>query len=134
MVFLQPRQSAHNTTIVRVGVGGFQSKGRFAELLSGNRHQMGLSATLHLLPGVVFLVVYWFAARFVCRPWHLPSFLASLIGATFGVLLCQLGFLFYLGRWRNGRFALTGVVLYRQRLNFWKLALVTLPLMVGLFL
>jgi hypothetical protein len=88
-------------------------------------------------PGVAFLVVYWFAARLLCRPWHLPSFLASLIAATFGVLLCQLGFLFYLGRWRNGRFALTGVVLYRQRLNLWKLALVTLirsPFMVGLFL
>ena len=99
---------------------------------SGDLKEHGLfrSAVLHLAPGVLILLLYLFVFNPLSVGLGLPRQLGFVLKVALVLLPVQLGYLIYLGRRRNGRFTLEGVVLNRRKLPARQLA----PLVLGLFL
>lgn len=97
------------------------------------QHPLGLSIVLHLFPGAVILAVYLLLVRPLATL-GLPPLLALLGGATIGVGALQLGHLLVLGRRRNGRLSLRGVVLYTERAPIWQYVVIPLGLVVAAFM
>jgi membrane protease YdiL (CAAX protease family) len=74
------------------------------------------SVFLHLFPGLLALAVFIWIARPV-ESLGYPSIMPWLISVSLTMIPFELGYLYYEGRRRNGRFSLDGVVLYRQPLK-----------------
>jgi uncharacterized protein len=84
-----------------------------------DQHSLGKSALLHLLPGVFILAAYLILYP-VMAHFGLPALCALLLAVLVAAIPSQLGHLLYQGYRRNGRLSLTGVVIFRQRLPFWR--------------
>jgi membrane protease YdiL (CAAX protease family) len=83
------------------------------------QHSIFKSLTLHLLPGVFILALFLASVPFVMRA-GFPSLVAMVtVGVTFG-LGFQLWHLYYEGKKRNGKWALEGIVEYRQPMPIWQ--------------
>jgi membrane protease YdiL (CAAX protease family) len=93
-----------------------------------DEHSLGRSVFLHLLPGFAMLAFYAVFSPFVVRLGFPPTFAGSL-SILFVLLPLEVGLLLYLGRQRNGRVSLAGIVGYRERLPMWQY-LVFVPLLV----
>lgn len=87
---------------------------RFAELLLADRHSIPLSIALHLIPGALIVAVYMLMAEPLVMSIGYPVFLGWAI-ALFVVLMPLQAGLLWLGRKRNGRFSLRGVLHYRDK-------------------
>jgi membrane protease YdiL (CAAX protease family) len=87
---------------------------RVAGMLLADRHSLPLSIALHLVPGILIVVAYLLIAEPFVTAIGYPIFLAWAI-ALVVVLLPLLGGLLWLGRERNGRPSLRGVVGYLGR-------------------
>jgi uncharacterized protein len=72
---------------------------------------------LHLLPGVLIALVFSVLARFAAQQ-GLPAPLALLGTWLIAGIPFELAILFYLGRQRNGRLSLDGIVLNREHIPF----------------
>jgi len=87
---------------------------RFVERLLAGRHSLPLSIALHLVPGALIVVAYLLIAEPLVKAIHYPIFLAWAIALFVVLMPLQFGLL-WLGRKRNGRFSLRGVVDYRDK-------------------
>lgn len=83
------------------------------------QHPLHRSIILHLFPGIVIGVVF-FATVGLVQAWGFPSYMALLLAIPLALVPAQLGYLLYLGKKRNGRFSLEGVVVYRERIPIWQ--------------
>jgi len=78
-------------------------------------HSIWQSIILHLLPGLLLLIFFVMAVPIV-ENLGLPIRFAVLLGILLVLIPFELGFLFYEGKKRNGKFSLSGIVVYRERI------------------
>jgi membrane protease YdiL (CAAX protease family) len=96
-------------------------------------HPLSKSILLHLAPGAAGTLVYVLITPALIRLGY-PAILGILL-AAFGVILPILaGVLLAAGKKRNGTLSLQGVVLFREPLPRWQLAVIPLGLIVWGFL
>jgi membrane protease YdiL (CAAX protease family) len=95
----------------------------------------GRMVVLHLLPGaLVMLLMLSVSPLFRSIGLH-PSVPVLFVFVAPLLILMQLGFLYYKGWQRNGKFSLQGIVLYRDEpMNWWRMILLALPLLVWIAL
>ena len=77
------------------------------------QHSPGQSILLHLLPGVLTAAGYFAVIPFF-RQWGYPSMMAFMCAVVVILIPAELGYLYYQGKKKNGRFSLSGVVFYRS--------------------
>jgi len=77
---------------------------------------------LHLIPGALITTFFFLTAPTIIRAGY-PPLLGLLLGIFFILIPFELGFLLYQGKKLNGRFSLKGIVLFREHLPDWQLAL-----------
>ncbi|NUR73385.1 MAG: CPBP family intramembrane metalloprotease [Hamadaea sp.] len=87
---------------------------RFVELLLADRHSIPLSIALHLVPGALIVAAYFLLAEPFVKAIDYPIFFAWAVALVI-VLVPVLFGLLWLGRRRNGRFSLRGVVGYADK-------------------
>ncbi|HEY0753700.1 MAG TPA: CPBP family intramembrane glutamic endopeptidase [Ktedonobacteraceae bacterium] len=83
------------------------------DLQDVQQHSPGRSILLHLLPGAIITILFFFTAGLAQAAGFPPSF--ALLICTLVVLFPTLGHLLLEGKRRNGKWSLKGIVLYRQR-------------------
>ena len=83
------------------------------------QHSLPKSVALHLLPAVFVMAFYVLAAPFVIRLGFPPG-LTLLVGFLLIGAPIELGYLLYLGKKRNGKVSLSGIVLYRDPMPWWQ--------------
>ncbi|HEY3501956.1 MAG TPA: CPBP family intramembrane glutamic endopeptidase [Actinocatenispora sp.] len=104
---------------------------RVADRLLADRHPLPLSIALHLVPGVLIVAAYLLVTEPLAKALDCPSFLAWALAMCVALVPFELGLLLWLGRRRNGRFSLRGVVHYLGRpLSRGRLAAIVVPLIV----
>jgi len=91
------------------------------------QHPLLTSIVLHLLPGIVFLAVWFLVAPLIQR-WGLPVAIAGSLAILFGQLPLVLGILLYQSRKQTGQFSLKDVIAYRRPVPFWQY-LIFVPLL-----
>ena len=91
------------------------------------QHSLLTSIIMHLLPGVVFLAVWFLAAPLVQR-WELPVAIAGSLAILFGQLPLVLGILLYQSRKETGHFSVWEVIAYRRPIPLWQY-LIFVPLL-----
>ncbi|HWI62178.1 MAG TPA: CPBP family intramembrane glutamic endopeptidase [Symbiobacteriaceae bacterium] len=91
------------------------------------KHTWLQSIALHLLPGLVPLACMLLLVPLV-EAWGLPPVMVMVLGAPLGVLPLQLSILYFLGRKRNGRLSLEGIVVLREKVSVGQLLLIVLAL------
>ncbi|MFG3621174.1 CPBP family intramembrane glutamic endopeptidase [Nocardia sp. NPDC047654] len=84
------------------------------ERLLGERHSLSLSVVLHLVPGGLIVAAYLLIGQPFVEVIGYPAFMGWAIALCL-VLLPVLSGLLWLGRRRNGRFSLHGVLHYTDR-------------------
>ncbi len=75
------------------------------------------AAFLHLFPGAIIMMVFIVVAYFA-RGSELPPVFWFAVAVPFSLVPAELGVLLYLGRKRNGRFSLEGIVVNRRPLKW----------------
>lgn len=83
---------------------------RLADRLLADQHSLPLSLALHLVPGVLIVAAYAFIAGPLAKAIGWPPFLGWAIAMCLALVPFELGLLLWLGRRRNGRFSLRGVL------------------------
>ena len=84
------------------------------------QHTPVQSIALHLLPGFLCVVVITLTGP-VFKNLGLPHQMAAmLLGGLLTLTAFQLGVLLYLGKKRNGKLSLEGIVLYRHPMPWWQ--------------
>jgi CAAX protease family protein len=91
------------------------------------QHSLFASITPHLLPGIVFLAVWFLVAPLIER-WGLPAAIAGSSAILFGQLPLVLGILLYQSLKQTGHFSLKDVIAYRRPVPFWQY-LIFVPLL-----
>jgi membrane protease YdiL (CAAX protease family) len=94
------------------------------------RHSLALTIALHLLPGVAIVAAYIWVGLPVAESVGYPSLFGLAIAGTPALILWELGLLLYLGRRRNQRWSLEGVVLFRNRIPTLRLSALAAGLIV----
>jgi hypothetical protein len=84
---------------------------------------------LHLIPGALITAFFFLTAPTVMRAGY-PPLLAILLAILFILIPFELGYLLYQGKKQNGRISLQGIVLFRDRLPVWQLALLVVGLLI----
>lgn len=97
------------------------------------QHSLPRSILLHLLPGVAILAVYVALEPLAARL-GFPALFALLAAVLLAGIPLQLGHLLALGRRRNGRWSLDGIVLLRAPLRTRRYAILVPLLLVWSFL
>jgi membrane protease YdiL (CAAX protease family) len=88
---------------------------KYADENQIEQHSLPKSVFLHLLPAVIWIIFYIPLIR-ITNQKGIPTMLIMLITAVFTLLAFELGCLYYLGKKKNGKLSLRGVVLYRQKM------------------
>ncbi len=83
------------------------------------RHSIGQSIGLHLLPGML-VGTFYFAIAQPIRNLGYPSLAALMIALIVILIPFELGFLLYQAKKKNGSLSLDGIVLYRQKIPIWQ--------------
>lgn len=91
------------------------SRTGFAGRLLADRHSLPLSIALHLVPGALVVAIFLLFVGPLVQAADLPSFLGWAIALTLVLVPFELGLLLWLGRRRNGRWSLRGVVHYLDK-------------------
>jgi len=80
------------------------------------QHSLIKSVFLHLFPGLLITLFF-----LVVLPMSIirggTSYLAILLAILFVLIPLELGYLFYQGKRKNGRFSLKGIILYREKIS-----------------
>jgi membrane protease YdiL (CAAX protease family) len=84
---------------------------------------------LHLAPGALTFLVYLPLVP-VAIHLHLPPFIALLLAFAIALIPLELGHLLHLGKKRNGRWSLQGIVLYRRDWPGWRTMLAAVGLSI----
>lgn len=69
---------------------------------------------LHLFPGALITAFFFLAGPFLIRA-GFPPIMALYLAILLILIPFELGFLYYQGKKRNGRYSLDGIVLYREQ-------------------
>lgn len=91
------------------------SPNRVAERLLADHHPLPLSIALHLVPGALIVAAYLLVAEPLIEAIGYPPFLGWAIAMCLALAPVQLGLQLWLGRRRNGRYSLRGVVNYLHK-------------------
>jgi uncharacterized protein len=91
------------------------------------QHPLLTSIILHILPGVVFLAI-WFLVAPLIQKWGLPVAIAGSLAILVGQLPLVLGILLYQSRKQTGHFSLRDVISYRRPVPLWQY-LIFVPLL-----
>lgn len=84
---------------------------------------------LHLIPGALTTAFFFLTAPAFIKAGYPP--LMSLLMAILLILIpFELGFLYYQGKKRNGRYSLEGIVLFRERTPVWQLVGIVIVLVL----
>lgn len=84
-----------------------------------DQHSVLKSLLLHLLPGVLIGFGYFALLPFFHQKGY-PSVMALMTAAFLILVPFELGYLFYQGKQKNGRFSLKGIVSYRSPIPVWQ--------------
>ncbi|MEU0507307.1 CPBP family intramembrane glutamic endopeptidase [Nocardia sp. NPDC005998] len=104
--------------------------GGIAGRLLADQHSLPLSIALHLVPGALIVAVYMLIAEPLVKAIGYPPLLGWAIALCL-ILIPVLVGLLWLGRKRNGRFSLRGVLHYTDRpVSRGKLVAMVIPLIV----
>ncbi len=80
------------------------------------QHSILKSVFLHLFPGLLITLFF-----LIVLPMSIirggTSYLAILLAILFVLIPFELGYLFYQGKKKNGRFSLKGIILYREKIS-----------------
>ncbi len=99
-------------------------------------HFTFLQSIAHCAPGVATLLAL-LALKPLADIWNYPPLMAFTLAVLIVDLPLLLGILFFQGKRRNGRYSLQGIVLYREKIPWWKflgvlLLAVVLAVMIGM--
>lgn len=83
------------------------------------KHSTTRSVILHLLPGLLAGCFYLLVRQPVADRGY-PSIVALIFAYAFVLIPVELGYLFYQGRKKTGRFTLQGIISYRHPLPWWQ--------------
>lgn len=83
------------------------------------KHSTPQSILLHLLPGILITCFYLLARQPVTNLGY-PSVVALILAFAFILIPFELGYLFYQGKKKTGRFTLQGVISYREAIPWWQ--------------
>jgi membrane protease YdiL (CAAX protease family) len=83
------------------------------------KHSQTQSLILHLLPGILVGAFYFLARQPVANIGY-PSIFALLLAFAFVLVPFELGYLFYQGKKKTGRFTLQGIISYRNPIPWWQ--------------
>ncbi|GCE31036.1 hypothetical protein KDA_65200 [Dictyobacter alpinus] len=94
------------------------------EIAAAEQHSLLRTILLHLVPGAIIYLIFVLTAP-LFEHWGYPGLMGLLLGATL-VLFPTLAELYRLGKKRNGKLSLQGIMLYRQPMPWWQYAGFTL--------
>ena len=77
------------------------------------------SVILHLLPGILVGCFYLLARQPVANMGY-PSVIALILAYALILIPFELGYLFYQGKKKTGRFTLQGIISYRNSIPWWQ--------------
>jgi hypothetical protein len=103
-----------NTALRSAAAATTAQPSRFVRLLLADRHSLPLTIALHLVPGMLIVAAYYLVGEPLVKAINYPIFLAWAIALAVVLFPLMLGLL-WLGKQRNGRYSMEGVVLYRDR-------------------
>lgn len=83
------------------------------------QHSLGKSVLLHLVPGIVFTIIYILGVRYTVGR-GVPPFFVFLIAGILFLIPFELGYLFYQAKKRNKSFSLKGIVGFRNKIPKWQ--------------
>lgn len=83
------------------------------------KHSTPQSILLHLLPGILITCFYLLARQTVANLGY-PAVVALILAYALILIPVELGYLFYQGRKKTGRFTLQGVISYREAIPWWQ--------------
>jgi len=83
------------------------------------KHSTTQSVILHLLPGILVGCFYFLARQPVANMGY-PSIFALLLAFAFILIPVELGYLYYQGKKKTGRFTLQGIISYRNSIPWWQ--------------
>src|SRR4030042_3202000 len=83
------------------------------------KHSTTQSVVLHLCPGLLVGCFYVLARQPVANMGY-PSIFALLLAFAFILIPVELGFLYYQGKKKTGRFTLQGIISYRTSIPWWQ--------------
>ncbi len=83
------------------------------------KHSTIQSVILHLLPGIL-VGCFYFLTRQPVGNMGYPSIVALTLAYTFILIPVELGYLFYQGKKKTGRFSLQGLIIYRRSISWWQ--------------
>jgi uncharacterized protein len=83
------------------------------------KHSTEQSAILHLLPGILVGCFYFLARQPVANMGY-PSIFALLLAFSFILIPVELGYLYFQGKKKTGRFTLQGIISYRNSIPWWQ--------------
>lgn len=83
------------------------------------KHSTTRSIILHLLPGILIECFYLLARQPVAHMGY-PSIVALILAFAFVLIPVELGYLFYQGKKKTGRFTLHGIISYRNAIPWWQ--------------
>lgn len=75
------------------------------------------AVVLHLFPGAIVLVIFVLLATLL-RPLALPALFWLVIAVPLGLIPSELGYLLYMGKQKNGRYSLEGILAYQRPLRW----------------
>lgn len=91
------------------------------------KHTLPQSLLLHLLPGSLITLFFFLIAPSLIKNGY-PPILSLYLAILFILIPFELGFLFYQGKKRNGRYSLNGIVLFKERMPIGKMILIIISL------
>jgi membrane protease YdiL (CAAX protease family) len=83
------------------------------------KHSTARSVILHLLPGFLVGCFFLLVRQPVARMGY-PSIIALIFAIAFILIPVELGYLFYQGKKKTGRFTLQGIISYRDPIPWWQ--------------
>jgi len=83
------------------------------------KHSTTYSILLHLLPGILVTCFYLLARQPVADLGY-PSVVALILAFALILIPVELGYLFYQGKIKTGRFTLQGIISYREAIPGWQ--------------
>jgi membrane protease YdiL (CAAX protease family) len=87
---------------------------KLSSKLDAEEHPLALSIALHLWPGLLVSAVYLAIVQPLTRAGFPPLF--ALLVAYTGIIPAELGVMLLLGKKRNDRWSLKGIVLFREKI------------------
>ena len=83
------------------------------------QHPLGKSIFLHFMPALIWLLFY-IPFAWISQKNNIPTMFTMYILGACVLLPVQVGYLYYLGKKKNNKLSLKGIVLYRNKMPWWQ--------------